>query len=108
MFRRGFWRMGIAGLIGDINADSVYVLARDKNNYVILGVCATASIPGTSATDSYAIGCLLINSTTGTLHYNSGTLGGTVADPVFAAVGYNFMPYMVAGGFGTGACGATA
>lgn len=85
MFRRGFWRMGMAGLEGSVNADGVTVLAKDSSDNVILCSCATGSIP--SGTAGYALGCILINTTTGVLHSNAGTTAACGFTGFYGATG---------------------
>ena len=50
---------------------AIDVALTDEHGNATLAKCPTASIP--SATAGYAIGCILIDTTTGQLHYNTGT-----------------------------------
>jgi hypothetical protein len=93
MFRRGFWRMGIAGFSGSVNSDGVTVLAKNSSDNVIFCSCTTALIP--SLTAGYAIGCILINTTSGWIHSNTGTAALCMFQSLSPASG-------------TGATGATA
>ena len=56
----------------EVNKMVVQTALVDENGYAILVKCPTASIP--SAVAGYAVGCLLINTTSGVLYTNTGSV----------------------------------
>lgn len=61
---------------------AVTVLETDELNRVTVAKCATGSIP--NAVAGYAVGCLLINTTTGHLYVNTGTAASCTFNDVGA------------------------
>ena len=70
---------------------AVTVLETNEDGLVTIAKCATGSIP--SAVAGYAIGCLLIDTTTGKLYYNSNTAASctfnSIADIASAEIAAN-------------------
>lgn len=70
MARRQRWSVGYLDSLGVNNGSDVYYLEKDSDGYVSRCKCATANIPS-AVVNTYAIGCLLVDTTTGKLYKNS-------------------------------------
>lgn len=66
---------------GDTN---VYVALADANGNALLGYAPSANMP--SAVSGYSIGCILINTTSGSPYVNVGTASSCTFRVVFASV----------------------